>query len=75
MTQPFDTPATRAAQGERGARLFGGSHKKPFVLSLSKCGRFFITATEPELNQKTPAAPAHPAPAALARPCAAYFSA
>jgi hypothetical protein len=43
--QPFDTPATRAAQGERGLLTDWMSAKKPFVLSLSKHGRFFSIST------------------------------
>ena len=43
--QPFDTPATQAAQGERIPSQLSECFKKPFVLSPSKHGRFFVTST------------------------------
>jgi len=33
--EPFDTPATQAAQGERATHQLGECFKKPFVLILS----------------------------------------
>ncbi|MHB1292772.1 MAG: hypothetical protein ACYCY5_11400, partial [Sulfuricella sp.] len=45
-SQPFDTPAMRAAQGERTTYHYGEHYKKPFVLSLSKHEERVTSASE-----------------------------